>query len=350
MKTRKTYLDVMRILAIVLVLFNHLPGYNAYQTESGVGQALCMMLSIVTCINVPLFGMISGVLLMGREESIGDLWRKRICRMLTVVLVFELLTYIEFHYTRDYDISVQGFLYGMFGGTLKNFTSYWFLYAYIGFLIMLPFLRRMMRLISRQEMMWLMGIHVLFTTVVPLVSFACQQAGLPQFNAESHLHIALSNTTLFFFPVIGYWIDRNVDVRKLGKGTWTLVAGTALMGIALCMAMTYQEHYMTDKMVNKYFGLTNYVTTIATFLVLKRLSYTRLFANRWTVAASGTIAPLIFGVYLMDQALKLVLYEPMNDAISGAMLLSVAWIATAIVLLGAATYILRQIPYVNKLL
>lgn len=138
---RKPYYDILRVTAIQLVLINHLPIYRLFMSESGMAEAGSLIISVITRINVPLFAMISGALLLGREESYGDIWKKRMKNMLLVTVGCSALLYLAFGLLRDRDLSLDTFLYGLLAGNLKDFDSYWFLYAYIGFLLFLPFYR-----------------------------------------------------------------------------------------------------------------------------------------------------------------------------------------------------------------
>ena len=45
---------------------------------------------------VPLFYMVSGALLLGKNESFGELARKRILRIVAVIVIFSLLYYLKF--------------------------------------------------------------------------------------------------------------------------------------------------------------------------------------------------------------------------------------------------------------
>ena len=69
-KQKKIYFEWMRILACGLVIFNHLEGYTLYKSSIGMKQGLYMLLTMITRINVPLFLMISGALLLKKEEDI----------------------------------------------------------------------------------------------------------------------------------------------------------------------------------------------------------------------------------------------------------------------------------------
>lgn len=79
--TRIVYLEYMRIVACALVIFNHSPGYTLYSVSSGIRQVFYMTLTMITRINVPLFFMVSGVLLLGKKESWRQLFKKRIIRI-----------------------------------------------------------------------------------------------------------------------------------------------------------------------------------------------------------------------------------------------------------------------------
>ena len=78
-KAYKIHFEVLRLLAIFLVVFNHTKekGFDLYRyTDSAVIYYAGYSLSILCKVAVPLFFMISGALLIGREESIRDLFKK----------------------------------------------------------------------------------------------------------------------------------------------------------------------------------------------------------------------------------------------------------------------------------
>lgn len=354
MKARQVHYDVMRIVAILLVLYNHLPAYHLFHNGEGAALVGGMAMSVLTRINVPLFAMVSGALLLGRTESYADLWRKRISRMLLVIVIFEAAIYVEFYFTRSYEASLSGFLYGMLGGSLKGFTSYWFLYAYLGFLVMLPFLRSVAQQMRRADFLWLVGFQVLLTTIVPLTSLVLQLVGLPEFKLSPNFVVSLSTVGLYFYPLIGYWIDRNVDVAALTRRQWAAMAAVVVAGMLLAGLATWAYDESFTGYTQNYLGLTAYLTTAFAFLAIKR-GFAPAFSLRWPSAARllTTVGSLVFGVYLMDQALKLVLYEEikptLTDAI-GTFGFSVVWCIVSLVICGAATWLLKRLPLFRNIL
>ena len=88
-KGKKIYIEMIRIIACSLVIFNHLRGYDLYTISSGIKQFFYMSLTMITRIHVPLFFMISGSLLLNRNDDIGGVLKKRVVRIVIVVMFFD---------------------------------------------------------------------------------------------------------------------------------------------------------------------------------------------------------------------------------------------------------------------
>lgn len=353
-RNRLAAYDVMRIVAIFAVLLNHLPAYHIYHDAQGAAALCGFALSVAVRIGVPLFAMVSGALLLGRNETYAELWRKRIVRMLLVIVIFEALLYVEFHFTRGTALSFAEFFRGMFAGTLPGTTSYWFLYAYLGFLIMLPFLRRVAQSMTRADFLWLIGVHILLTTGPIVAQFVSQCCGCPEPKLSSALAVSLSSVTLYFYPLIGYWLDRNVDVQRLTRRQWRLIALVTLLGMILSGAMTGYHIHRFGGSTQSYLSLTVYVTAMAVFLAIKH-HYDADFAQRRPLLnrALCLAGSLVFGVYLMDQHLKLVLYEPLQQVLASShapLASSLLWCVVTLTLCGAATWLLKHLPIFRRLL
>lgn len=109
-KDKKMYLEVLRILCIFFVMFNHTTptGYLAFVGESNaVLYALYLFCSVLCRIAVPVFFMISGALLLGKTEPIRVVFMKRILRMAAVLLLISIPNYIWL--TKDTTLGVIGF-------------------------------------------------------------------------------------------------------------------------------------------------------------------------------------------------------------------------------------------------
>ena len=102
MTKKKVYLEWLRVLAILLVLFNHLPGFSLFMTtDREPERALSMFIAMFTRINVPLFFMVSGAVLLGREEDCRAVLGRRALRIAAVTVLYSaaLYCYLGVYYT-----------------------------------------------------------------------------------------------------------------------------------------------------------------------------------------------------------------------------------------------------------
>lgn len=144
-KPRKLYLDMMRLLAISFVIFNH-SSMNGYMLFTVARESefyyLYMALSIIAKNGVPLFLMISGALLLKKNEKWDAIFR-RFIKYTVILVICSFVTYVwswkRFQYYDSF--SLIYFLKTLYTSNLA--TAYWYLYAYLAIILMLPLLRSM---------------------------------------------------------------------------------------------------------------------------------------------------------------------------------------------------------------
>lgn len=151
---RLVHLDILRILAIFLVAFNH-TGDRGYMLFANKTESVLyfpyMMFSVFCKIAVPIFFMISGALLLPKEESLKQLFQKRVLRMTAVLIMVSVPYYYLF--LRSNGVSVSNFLTYIYGNSAT--TALWYLYSYIGLLLLLPFLRSMVKGMKQKDFIYL---------------------------------------------------------------------------------------------------------------------------------------------------------------------------------------------------
>lgn len=132
-KSRSVYLDILRILSVLLVIFTHTGGIGAkmYTVEhvyvNKVSKILALGLDVFRCVNVPLFFMISGALLLRRTLSYKDLLFKRLLKYIMIVVA------ISYFYSVFY-LNNGWIDFGLFFRSIYNSPivfHLWFLYSCI---------------------------------------------------------------------------------------------------------------------------------------------------------------------------------------------------------------------------
>lgn len=338
---RNAYFDVLRVLAILLVVFNHLPGYLLYQTCSGLKAWAYMLLTMFTRINVPLFLMVSGALLLGKEESTSRLIKHRVSRIVAVTVLFSALCY----FLKAEDPTLGGFFRGLLGGGIEG--SYWFLYAYLGMLLLLPFLRFVAVRLGRGELRYLLILHLIVATIVPMASYAV--AVLTGDGLSVNLSLPLATTKQLFYPLVGYYLGRVLTIDEL---TWKRVGAlciASLAGMLVSSGFTYYQG-MTTGYTQDFVQLFDWVSAIAVFVLVRFVFEGGISLERRAPRACRAftfLGPLTFGVYLFDPLLKRYLYGGVSAALEPllpTLLVSFAWCLVSFVLGCTLTFLLKRVP------
>ena len=76
---KKYYLEVIRILAILMVMYNHSAAFMSFSNQSGVEYAISFLFSMVCKGAVPLFFMVSGALLLEKMKVGKICFKKEFC-------------------------------------------------------------------------------------------------------------------------------------------------------------------------------------------------------------------------------------------------------------------------------
>ena len=87
---RKHWIDYLRVIAIIAVITIHstTPFYAKFNEIGMLGWWLANLLNSASRFAIPLFVMISGSLLLGREITIGEFYKKKAVRLLPALFVW----------------------------------------------------------------------------------------------------------------------------------------------------------------------------------------------------------------------------------------------------------------------
>jgi surface polysaccharide O-acyltransferase-like enzyme len=170
-KSRKTFLDLLRIIACFFVIVNHT---NSDIFLGATPQDLTWFVSLtyffISKIAVPIFFIISGYLLLSKIDSYKKCLQ-RILRIAAALVGFGLVYAVYHTYTLDPNPS--------FTGVAKRFldvyittpsNALWYLYTYLGILLMLPFLQKMVSLMTKRDYHVFFTVSVLFFSVLPILT------------------------------------------------------------------------------------------------------------------------------------------------------------------------------------
>ena len=297
-KRTDAYLDVLKLLAIFMVLWNHtgIKGFSLYTEITDAPWHLPLMaFSVFIKIAVPLFFMTSGALLLGRQESYGQIFGTRVLRFAAILLIASFVTYWLYEKTTPF--SWADFFSRFYSNDIH--TPYWYLYSYIAYLLMLPLLRRMAASMEQKDYLWLLAAHLIMSGIAAL-DFAL-------FHGERYhtSHFAFYiDYSYVVYSLFGYYIARVVDRKDLtgdGLMVWVILS-VAAIGFT-CVLTESRSRYLggwSESDSQKFFSSFIAIPTITVFYAARLLYDGRRMSERRrrTLYVLGACT---FGTYLFEK-------------------------------------------------
>ncbi|MDE6186209.1 MAG: acyltransferase [Lachnospiraceae bacterium] len=335
---KKLYLEVVRVIAVLLVIFNHTDGFVYYTVQGNIVTHLYSLILAILCrMAVPLFFMVSGALLLGKEESLSELFRKRIARMLIVLAAVSVFYYLfDIIIGRIASPGAGDFISRLLANEIRD--SFWFLYAYIGVLLLLPFFRKVVPFGNKKLVIYLIGLRVLTDLAVPLLNLGMGIAVSFDFGFVGDY---------YYYMLLGYYFDREeIEGLRKGKSILVLALLVVLSGMFTCGIKAFSGTYHAVAL-----DFFIFLMAPVTFGMIKSwLGGTTKSgkAEKWILAFGSCV----FGIYLFDNFLRwqlLPVYLFLSEKTMGIFANSVYVLLT---FLGGFiyTWILKRIPVIRRYL
>lgn len=276
--TRNASVDVLRSFSMVLVVLLHVAA--PYATSGLEAQEYNSAFWIGNIINsfcrvcVPLFVMISGAFLLGRNEPYAFFYRKRAARVLWP-LVFWSGAYVLYLFLMQYIGSGELQILPVVNRLLigKPFYHLWYMYMLIGLYLITPIINRAIQSLELQELKRVAYIMLAVGFLINLWN--------AYFKNDSIF-------ILWFAEYIGYFLMGYFIINSHKK--WSSIGHLAVYGVSslLIAAMTY---FFKDPFFYNYlFPLV----ILASLSIFKLFSQNSLHAN-WL----SRFSKLTLGVYLI---------------------------------------------------
>ena len=260
-KARRISLEIIRIVAPCTMIYGHsgVHGFEVFRTaESEFFWLFVMFMDMITKATVPLFFAVSGALLLKKDESIKDLFLKRILRYGVIIVFFSFIYYVRLVIMNpEYGFSIKYFIKCIYEAPFV--TPFWFLYYYMVLLLTLPILRAVVKSMPMEGYILLTGIALTMSWVkVPEVLFGF---------SKSYLYFSVL-TINFLYPLMGHWI---ANVLPEHKEKWFSGRARALMGIALILNYGFliwmnkieMKSVPMSELSGDYFDQFQFISTVA---------------------------------------------------------------------------------------
>jgi peptidoglycan/LPS O-acetylase OafA/YrhL len=254
--------------------------------------------------------MISGALLLAKEnESIKLVWRKRILKIAFILLVFSPLIYMERVFVDKFPPNLQSYFQRLYTGDIA--TPYWYLYAFIAYLISLPILRKLAKNLGEKEFFYIIGLSVIFTGLIPIFEYICNGF---KYRLNGNLSQWILNTVVMY-PVLGYLIEHKLNMQRIKKYV-PLIWFINILCIFISCCMTYLRMIDTgecSESTSQFFHNSFVsINAVAVFLSAKIYFENGNLKENHLVKAIYKIAGASFGIYLLH---VFIIYAPQLKAL-----------------------------------
>ena len=357
-KSKKVYIEFLRVLAIFFVIFNHTgtDGFFLFSLypDNSIRFWLYLFVTVFCKFAVPMFFAISGALLLSKKESIGFICKKRVLKMLAVLVLFSFIYYVRKVQTNANAVfSLSMFFRHLYHASTSSHL--WYLYAYISFLLSLPLLRPFVQNLKKEHFYYLFFWGLFFLAILPILEYLLWQGA---FTLYSQSQLTWLTTNYILYPCLGYFLEHKIDILKAKKLILPLWIINILTIFASCF-MTYYKARITgvcNSSSSQTFLSSFVLINVATlYITVKYLFATHALPQRITrvVCSAGTAT---FGIYLLHIMLMNLpfvqnLGSLLRDTLHVNFMLSAFIVClVALIISWIVTLILKKIPVLKQLL
>jgi surface polysaccharide O-acyltransferase-like enzyme len=247
-----------RVLACFMVVLLHVAGSSVqgFTDRWPAGN----FYSSLTRASVPIFFMIAGATLLGKQEPLTQFVKKRLLRIVPPLLLWSVVYLAWLHY---WGVATSNWFVAILSG--PTMYHLWYFYATLGLYAFVPLLRRFVHGCTNSEVLYVLSLWFFASSALPAVwafvgGDAChwplQPAPLITYN--------LSNFAGYFgFFLLGYLLRREavrlggwrLGVPLFVLSTFGTVAGTYLLSARASQVCDYFYVYLSPLVVLAAAGL-----------------------------------------------------------------------------------------------
>ena len=342
MPSKKLYIEYLRILAILFVIYNHTRtwGFDLYQVTPETSSRLLSILMLPICKTaVPIFMMISGANLLSKQENLKELYNKRVLRYIIVIILFGTLQFLRYVRGGHITFTITNWIKAIYSE--PSIEPYWFLYLYLGFLLTLPFFRKMASHMEKKDFSYLFALICVCRFLAIMGYFG----GI----AINGYVFSMLGSSSFFYPLIGYGIEKYSKRSNFKKYSLLLLLS---MIILILIAIAHRHLYPED--ITAFTNVMQVLTpllSIGIFGIAKNVCQP---ANGTPPKMIMTVSGTTFGIYLTEDIIrnqieKLLIKSQLINY-TNDFLVAIIFTLSVFVIGVCIIFLFKKIPIINKLL
>lgn len=294
-KQRIFYLDFIRVIAILLVIFIHVSTIDTTKHIETTDWQIIKMLNYFAHISVPIFFMISGTLILNSPKalSLKYTWQKRIPRVVIPFVIWSIILPTVISLTSN--LLSTNDVWGRLKFILNKPTIpvFWFMYPLIGVYILSPIIKTFVDNASLKMLFYVTSVWLVTCSLLPSVNVMMGKDMKHVFQLSPVSNFLLIGGFTGYF-ILGYLLSQ-MDFRNISSfALLTLFIGIGTFGNFFSESVpktfdTNNSYYVTSLFIP--------IMSIAAFILLQKWGSS--IRSRGVINFFESLAPLVFGIYLL---------------------------------------------------
>lgn len=334
---RNSQLDFVRIVAILLVFYNHYYCYDFFLNSSnpGILHYILLIPSIICKCGPTLFFMISGALLLKRKENYSSDVFRRVKKFSVAIFA---IVFLKFCFNRSFSNAVSLLLNGL----------NWYFYAYLGFLLLLPVYRSIVSNLKIEDWKYIF-ILVIITNILFSI-FRVLNIDVAVLNNLQPLASPWASKWQCIFPLMGYFIIENKELFiKYEKKIFSGCLISILLSMILIRIDIIKNGGANYEMLHQYYTILPSIYIFGSIISEDKKMSKNIYLNKFI----SICAPLTFGMFILETQTNLggFLFMKMYQLLGANMnRILISWIAIILkfIIFSIIVYLLRLIPLVRR--
>lgn len=333
------YFDYLRIIATFAVIVLHVAARNIGFFEINTMEwKIFVFYDSLVRFSVPIFIMISGALLLGREYNIKEIYTKRIFRLITAFAFWSLLySLVNPNIVGTKEILLE---------TIKGHSHMWFVPMIVGLYISIPVLSLISS--NRDILKYSMLVLFVFSFILPTFNLLIHDFGtvnLIQITDALNKTISLTNigkiSGYFGYFLLGYFLNTEEFNKKIKNILYLL----GFFGLFATQFFTVKVSILQNNLSTNYYAnisLNVFLVSVMVFIFAKS------YLNEYDGKYLRDISQYTFGAFLIHALMISKLYEyfdfsSLHPVVEVPVVSILVFISSLII-----SYILNKTPILKK--
>lgn len=292
MKNRLLYADALRTFSILAMLLFHSTGAYFYSKTDHNWWFIADILRSASAVCVPLFFMLSGMLLLDsskQQESISTFFKKRFFRIAVPTIGWIIIYLLYKIYVKGNDIAGIEVIKVILQGPV--YFHLWFLYALIGLYLVTPILRVYTSHATDINLLYFIILWLIITGILPILK--------DFFDIRIGIRVVVTTGWAGYF-IAGYYLNKIILTKQQIYYALAVFAACLLSTTYLLDYFTFTNPSNFANYFMKYRTPNIIIMSFSIFMIIRSLDYEKIAQKKpFIMKIIKYLSSTSFAIYLV---------------------------------------------------